>query len=81
MYILFLQDPREYFDSQHANALKALGDSGGMKSINCNMSTEEVYLYLRRQISEVKTRGLEIPVIQPEAALKVNFYFAVGYTC
>uniref|UniRef100_A0A6V7QSZ5 BSD domain-containing protein n=1 Tax=Ananas comosus var. bracteatus TaxID=296719 RepID=A0A6V7QSZ5_ANACO len=56
---------------KHANALKALGDSGGMKSINCNMSTEEVYLYLRRQISEVKTRGLEIPVIQPEAALKV----------
>ena len=68
------QDPREYFDCQQANALKALGDSGaGMKPTDCSLSYEEAYIYLAEQISEVKLRGLNDPVVHPEIALKVEF--------
>lgn len=71
--ILLHQDPREYFDSQQANAFKALGDTdAGIKPIDCSLNTEEAYVYLMEQISEVKVRGLDNPVIQPQAALKVN---------
>ncbi|XP_008789678.1 general transcription and DNA repair factor IIH subunit TFB1-1-like isoform X1 [Phoenix dactylifera] len=69
---LCIKDPREYFDSQQANALKALGDTDArIKPIDCSLSTEEAYIYLMEQISEVKVRGLNNPVVQPEAALKV----------
>ena len=71
--MLFHQDPREYFDSQQANALKAFGDTdAGTKPIDCSLSTEEAYVHLMEQISEMKVRGLNNPVVQPEAALKVN---------
>ncbi|XP_073000617.1 general transcription and DNA repair factor IIH subunit TFB1-1-like isoform X2 [Typha latifolia] len=69
---LLIKDPRQYFDSQQPNALKALGDSGaGVKPVDFSLSTEEAYIYLMRQISEVKARGLKSPVVQPEAALRV----------
>lgn len=67
-----LQDPREYFDSQQANALKTLGDNGtGMKPMDCNLSAEEAWIYLIGQISQVKVRGFNHPIVQSEAALKV----------
>ncbi|XP_010913638.1 general transcription and DNA repair factor IIH subunit TFB1-1 isoform X2 [Elaeis guineensis] len=69
---LCIKDPREYFDSQQANAFKALGDTGGgITPVDCSLKTEEAYIYLLEQISEVKVRGLNKPVVQPEAALKV----------
>lgn len=69
---LCIKDPREYFDSQQANALKAFGEAGaGIKPLDCTLSTEEAYTYLTGQISEVKIRGLNTPVVQPEVALKV----------
>lgn len=69
---LCIKDPREYFDSQQANALKALGDAGaGIRPLDCTLNTEDAYIYLTRQISEVKIRGLSTPIIQPEVALKV----------
>ncbi|XP_072962843.1 general transcription and DNA repair factor IIH subunit TFB1-1-like [Typha angustifolia] len=69
---LLIKDPRQYFDSQQPNALKALGDSSaGVKPVDFSLSTEEAYIYLMRQISEVKARGLKSPVVQPEAALRV----------
>ncbi|KAK1293252.1 putative RNA polymerase II transcription factor B subunit 1-1 [Acorus calamus] len=66
----FISDPREYFDSQQANALKALRDTGsGTKPIN--LSAEEAYNFVMDQISEVLSSGLSDPVVQPETALKV----------
>ncbi|KAK1291680.1 putative RNA polymerase II transcription factor B subunit 1-1 [Acorus calamus] len=67
---LCIKDPREYFDSQQANALKALRDTGsGTKPIN--LSAEEAYNFVMDQISEVLSSGLSDPVVQPETALKV----------
>ncbi|ONK79246.1 uncharacterized protein A4U43_C01F4410 [Asparagus officinalis] len=68
---LCIKDPHEYFDCQLANALKALGDSGAGIKPDCSLNAEEAYVYLAEQISEVKFRGLNDPVVQPEIALKV----------
>ncbi|KAI3977319.1 hypothetical protein MKX01_000232, partial [Papaver californicum] len=69
---LLIKDPREYFDSQQANALKALGDTAvGTKTINCNVNTAQAYGFLRKTISEMKVTGLSDPVIEPEVARKV----------
>lgn len=69
---LCIKDPREYFDSQQANALKALGDTGaGARSISCNLSTEEAYNHLRDQIADVKAAGFSNPVIKHDVAVKV----------
>uniref|UniRef100_A0A1D1Y4L8 Putative RNA polymerase II transcription factor B subunit 1-1 n=1 Tax=Anthurium amnicola TaxID=1678845 RepID=A0A1D1Y4L8_9ARAE len=68
---LCIKDPREYFDSQHANALKALLETGAStKFVNWSLNGKEAYDYLFDQISEVKV-GLRDPVIQPEAAFEV----------
>ncbi|XP_058114768.1 general transcription and DNA repair factor IIH subunit TFB1-1 isoform X2 [Magnolia sinica] len=70
---LCIKDPREYFDSQQANALKALGNAGaGTRPINCSLSAEEAYSSLREQISEMRAVGLSDPVVKPEEALKVS---------
>lgn len=66
------QDPREYFDSQQANALKALGDSGaGARPVSCNLRTEEAYNSLSEHISEIKAAGFSDPVVNPDVAVKV----------
>ncbi|KAJ3679186.1 hypothetical protein LUZ60_017197 [Juncus effusus] len=66
---LCIKDPREYFDAQQANALKALGGAG--TNFGTNLSKEEAYQYLMTQISDIKSRGFTNPVIQPDTALKV----------
>lgn len=68
---LCIKDPREYFDCQQANALKALGDGAAAVNPNCSLNSEDAYVYLIEQISEVKLKGLNNPVVQPEIALKV----------
>ncbi|XP_077237509.1 general transcription and DNA repair factor IIH subunit TFB1-1-like isoform X2 [Tasmannia lanceolata] len=69
---LCIKDPRDYFDSQQANALKALGETGaGTKPINCILSTEEAYNFLREQISELKEVGLSDPILKSDVAFKV----------
>jgi transcription initiation factor TFIIH subunit 1 len=66
------QDPREYFDSQQANALRALGGTEfGTNILVSNLSKEEAYSHLKEQISEVKSQGLKNPIIQSDTALKV----------
>lgn len=66
------QDPRDYFDAQQANALKSLDDTrAGTEQMKCNLSNEEVYGSLRESISEIKTRGLNDPIVKPEVALMV----------
>ncbi|KAI3866666.1 hypothetical protein MKX03_034856 [Papaver bracteatum] len=48
---LLIKDPREYFHSQQANALKSLGDTAvGTKTNDCNLNTEQAYGFLRKSI-------------------------------
>ncbi|CAM8903626.1 unnamed protein product [Rhodiola kirilowii] len=69
---LCIKDPREYFDSQQANALKTLGDTqAGSNRMNQSLSTNEAYGSLKNCINEVKSKGLRDPIVKPEVALKV----------
>lgn len=66
------QDPRDYFDSQQVNALKALGDAGsGEKQIKSSVSSHKAYGSLRNLVSDIRVRGLGEPVMSHEVALKV----------
>ncbi|XP_057754972.1 general transcription and DNA repair factor IIH subunit TFB1-1-like [Arachis stenosperma] len=69
---LCIKDPRDYFDSQQVNAVKALDDSqAGMEKIKCSLSSEEAYSFLRDSIYKIKASGLRDPLFSPEVALKV----------
>ncbi|XVF47052.1 hypothetical protein PTKIN_Ptkin03bG0078000 [Pterospermum kingtungense] len=69
---LCIKDPRDYFDSQQANALRASGDAlGRTEQIKCSLSTQEVYGSLRQSISVIKATGLKDPVVKPEVAHQV----------
>lgn len=69
---LCIKDPREYFDSQQANALRPLGGSNdGRKPRSCSLSTDDAFRHLMDQISSVKVNGLNCPVVQSDVTLKV----------
>lgn len=69
---LCIKDPRDYFDAQQANAIKTLDDTrAGMQQTKCSLSTTEAYCSLRESISEIKSSGLNHPIIKPEVALMV----------
>ncbi|XP_027364253.1 general transcription and DNA repair factor IIH subunit TFB1-1-like isoform X2 [Abrus precatorius] len=69
---LCIKDPRDYFDSQQANAVKALDDSqAGMEQIRCSLGAEEAYGSMRASISKIKANGLRDPLFSPEVSLKV----------
>ncbi|KAK1399171.1 putative RNA polymerase II transcription factor B subunit 1-1 [Heracleum sosnowskyi] len=69
---LSIKDPRDYFDSQQANAIKTLGESqSGSKHTKCILTAHEAYGSLRKSISEIKGLGLTDPIVKPEAAIKV----------
>lgn len=73
---LSIKDPGDYFDSQQANALRALGDTGsGGKQLKYSVSRSEAYGSLKEFVSDFKTRvkarTLPDPVINSEVALKV----------
>ncbi|OIW13153.1 hypothetical protein TanjilG_09187 [Lupinus angustifolius] len=69
---LCIKDPREYFDSQQANAVKTLNDSqGGSEKIRCSLSSEEAYGDLRASIANIKAIGLRDPLFSHEVAVKV----------
>ncbi|XP_057428361.1 general transcription and DNA repair factor IIH subunit TFB1-1-like isoform X2 [Lotus japonicus] len=69
---LCIKDPRDYFDSQQANAVKTLDDSlAGMEQTRCSLGSEEAYGSLRASISKIKAKGLKDPLLSPEVALKV----------
>lgn len=66
------QDPRDYFYSQQANALKTLGDSAiGGRSVNRHVSTGDAYCSMRESISDIKSVGLQTSIIKAEVAFKV----------
>lgn len=78
--ILPQQDPRDYFDAQQANAIKTLDDTrAGMQQTKCNLSTAEAYCSLRESISEIKSSGLNHPIIKPEVAVMVKAPGAFSY--
>ncbi|VAH83473.1 unnamed protein product [Triticum turgidum subsp. durum] len=66
---LCIKDPREYFDSQQANALRPLGSNDGRKARSCSLSTDDAFRHLMDQISSVK---MNCPVVQSDVALKVS---------
>lgn len=69
---LCIKDPRDYFYSQQANALKTLGDgAAGARSVNCHVSTQEAYTCMRESISDIKSVGLQTSIIKAEVAFKV----------
>ncbi|XP_052886693.1 general transcription and DNA repair factor IIH subunit TFB1-1-like isoform X2 [Gossypium arboreum] len=69
---LCIKDPRDYFDSQQANALRSSGDAlGEIKQIKCGLSTQEVYGSLRESISSIRAMGLKEPIVKPEVAHQV----------
>ncbi|CAM0880226.1 unnamed protein product [Alopecurus aequalis] len=66
---LCIKHPREYFDSQQANALRSLGGNNGVKKArSSSLTTNDASRHLMDQISSVK---LNCPVVQPDMALKV----------
>ncbi|KAL7103304.1 hypothetical protein ACP275_08G171200 [Erythranthe tilingii] len=69
---LSIKDPRDYFDSQQANALKALADgSGGERTLKSSVSSHEAYGSLKNLVSHNRVMGLSEPVMSHEVALKV----------
>ncbi|KAI3842307.1 hypothetical protein MKW98_026097 [Papaver atlanticum] len=69
---LLIKDPREYFGSQQAKALKALGDTTvGTKPIYCDVNTAQAYGFLRKSISEMQVTGLSDTVVGPEVVRMV----------
>nr|XP_028963280.1 general transcription and DNA repair factor IIH subunit TFB1-1-like isoform X3 [Malus domestica] len=69
---LCIKDPRDYFDTQQANALKALDDSRiGTEQKKCSITTEEAYGSLKESISKIKSIGLKNSTVAPEIALMV----------
>ncbi|XP_074285163.1 general transcription and DNA repair factor IIH subunit TFB1-1-like isoform X2 [Silene latifolia] len=69
---LSIKDPRDYFFSQQANALKSSGDmASGTKSVNRRMRTREAYTCMRDLVSDIMSVGLHDSMIKPEIALKV----------
>lgn len=67
-----IQDPRDYFDSQQVNAVKA---SAGAEAKKCNLSSREAYGSLRDSISQTKQMGLQNPVVKTKDALQVKESF------
>eukprot|EP01018_Ginkgo_biloba_P037449 Gb_29885 [translate_table: standard] len=69
---LYIKDPRQYFDSQQANAIRALEETGSSGNINAGQIDRDlVYSSLEQQILEIKKQGLKDPIINPGVALKV----------
>ncbi|XWS73786.1 hypothetical protein CRYUN_Cryun02cG0159300 [Craigia yunnanensis] len=69
---LCIKDPRDYFDSQQANALRTSGDAvGRTEQIKCSLSTQDVYGSLRQSISVIKAIGLKDPIVKLEVAHQV----------
>ncbi|KAG8087074.1 hypothetical protein GUJ93_ZPchr0010g10951 [Zizania palustris] len=69
---LCIKDPREYFDSQQANALRSLGGNNDGRHIRSSrLSADDAFHHLLDQISSVKVNGLNCPVVHSDVALKV----------
>ncbi|CAI0396360.1 unnamed protein product [Linum tenue] len=63
---LWIKDPRDYFDSQQASSFRT-----SMEATKGSMSSQEAYGLLRESISQIKSMGLNHPIVAPEVAQKV----------
>ncbi|KAJ8446773.1 hypothetical protein Cgig2_000784 [Carnegiea gigantea] len=69
---LCIKDPRDYFYSQQANALRTLGEiATGAKPVNYHTSTREAYSYISKSISDIKSEGIHDSVVKSGIASKV----------
>ncbi|KAL6184096.1 hypothetical protein ACLB2K_045500 [Fragaria x ananassa] len=69
---LCIKDPRDYFDTQQANALRTLDESRtGTEQTKRKLTTEEAYGSLKESISKIKSFGLSNSTVKPEVALMV----------
>ncbi|KAK4789355.1 hypothetical protein SAY86_020674 [Trapa natans] len=69
---LCIKDPRDYFDSQQANAVKILGeDPLGTAKRKSAVNSNEAFGFLRECISQVKSVGLHDPIVKSKDALQV----------
>ncbi|CAI0557203.1 unnamed protein product [Linum tenue] len=63
---LWIKDPRDYFDSRQASSVKT-----SIEATKGTMSSHESYGLLRESISQIKSMGLNHPVVASEVAQKV----------
>ena len=71
------QDPRDYFDSQQASALKSSRETHlAMESVKCSSTAQEAYHSVRGSISQIKSVGVIDPIVTPEVAFKVAEYLS-----
>ncbi|CAO2205767.1 unnamed protein product [Urochloa humidicola] len=69
---LCIKNPREYFDSQQACALRSLdGSTDRKKAYNCSLSTDDAFFHLADQVSSVKANWLNCDVVHSNVALQV----------
>ncbi|CAL1410062.1 unnamed protein product [Linum trigynum] len=63
---LWIKDPRDYFDSRQASSVKT-----SIEATKGTMTSHESYGLLRESISQIKSMGLNHPVVASEVAQKV----------
>lgn len=68
-FLVWNQDPRDYFESQQGNVLNV---SRGAKGLKRNV--HEAYGLLKESILEIRATGLSDPLIKPEVSFEVLFY-------
>ncbi|KAF9624388.1 hypothetical protein IFM89_010776 [Coptis chinensis] len=70
--LLSIKDPRQYYDSQHANADRNVGDvEFSTKPRSHNLNTQHTCDFLQNIISDMRENGFSDPVVRPDVALKV----------
>lgn len=67
---LFLQDPRQYFDSQQANGMYAQGEKRDFRTAE-HFNLDETYDSLANVVSRIGENGLKDPIMNPQLAVKV----------
>ncbi|TVU42768.1 hypothetical protein EJB05_09189, partial [Eragrostis curvula] len=69
---LCIKDPREYFDSRQAHALRSLGSSSDVnKGQDYSLSTDDVFCRLMYQVSSIELHKLNCHADHSNVALKV----------
>jgi len=67
-FLLWNQDPRDYFESQQGNVLNVPRGAKGLKR-----NVHEAYGLLKESILEIRATGLSDPLIKPEVSFEVLF--------
>ncbi|AAF79503.1 F20N2.15 [Arabidopsis thaliana] len=65
-FLLWNQDPRDYFESQQGNVLNVPRGAKGLKR-----NVHEAYGLLKESILEIRATGLSDPLIKPEVSFEV----------